>query len=280
MNKEKFLEELRGHLQVLEDQEQQDILDEYAQHIDMKLQKGLSEEEAIRDFGSVKELAAEILEAYHVKPDYQEKHNSGKVAELGRATISEGGKAARSAGSFLRERLSAAGRKIKICFSHVGGRVRLLAGRIGGLFRRKGRKAERMEATVDGNMEQAGITAAEGERKRDWPAAGLYRLKWCCALVCRGCLNFCKWCLRLMWNIFWGCAAGFMGLCALAALFGLGALVILVFQGYPIAGIVILCLGTLLCAGTLSCACFSLLIRKEKQKKETEGQEPGEVQYE
>ena len=39
MNKEMFLEELRGYLQILEDQEQDDIIEEYAQHIDMKLQK-------------------------------------------------------------------------------------------------------------------------------------------------------------------------------------------------------------------------------------------------
>ena len=63
MNKETFLEELRGYLRILEDQEQDDILEEYAQHIDMKLQKGLGEEEAISDFGPVKKLAAEILEA-------------------------------------------------------------------------------------------------------------------------------------------------------------------------------------------------------------------------
>ena len=73
MNKETFLEELRGYLRILEDQEQEDILEEYAQHIDMKLQKGLSEEEAIRDFGSMRELAAEILEAYHVKPEFDQK---------------------------------------------------------------------------------------------------------------------------------------------------------------------------------------------------------------
>ena len=43
------------------------ILDEYAQHIDMKIQNGMSEEEAIGDFGPVKELAAEILEAYRAR---------------------------------------------------------------------------------------------------------------------------------------------------------------------------------------------------------------------
>ena len=46
MNKEGFLKELESHLRVLDDKEQQDILDEYAQHIDLKMKSGLSEEEA------------------------------------------------------------------------------------------------------------------------------------------------------------------------------------------------------------------------------------------
>lgn len=71
MNKSEFLNDLKKYLTILEDREQEDILEEYAQHIDMKLSTGLSEEEAIRDFGSVEELAAQILEAYHVKPEYQ-----------------------------------------------------------------------------------------------------------------------------------------------------------------------------------------------------------------
>ena len=37
MNKNEFLEELNRHLLILEDEEQQDILEEYSQHIDMKL---------------------------------------------------------------------------------------------------------------------------------------------------------------------------------------------------------------------------------------------------
>jgi len=39
MNKETFLSELRGCLQILEDQEQEDILEEYAQHIDCREQR-------------------------------------------------------------------------------------------------------------------------------------------------------------------------------------------------------------------------------------------------
>ncbi len=73
MNKEGFLKELESHLRVLDDKEQQDILDEYAQHIDLKMKSGLSEEEAIRDFGNIGELAADILEAYHVDPRFEER---------------------------------------------------------------------------------------------------------------------------------------------------------------------------------------------------------------
>ncbi len=39
MSKERFLSELREYLSILEDQEQEDILAEYAQHIDMKMLK-------------------------------------------------------------------------------------------------------------------------------------------------------------------------------------------------------------------------------------------------
>ena len=68
MNKQEFLNELQSRIRILEEAEQQDILAEYAQHIDLRTAAGLSEEEAIRDFGDLEELAAEILEAYHVDP--------------------------------------------------------------------------------------------------------------------------------------------------------------------------------------------------------------------
>ena len=81
MNKKEFLEELGGYLAILDEKEQQDILEEYSQHIDMKIEKGLSEEEAIRDFGDIRELAAGILEAYHVNPEYQGKHGGRRKTD-------------------------------------------------------------------------------------------------------------------------------------------------------------------------------------------------------
>ena len=72
MDKDEFLKELQSYLSVLEEGEQADILEEYAQHIDMKISAGLSEAEAVRYFGNVRELAARILEAYHVNPGYRD----------------------------------------------------------------------------------------------------------------------------------------------------------------------------------------------------------------
>lgn len=64
------MRELERSLSVLQESELRDILSEYEQHIDMKVKSGLSEEEAIADFGSIPELTAEILEAYHVRADF------------------------------------------------------------------------------------------------------------------------------------------------------------------------------------------------------------------
>ena len=70
MDKKTFLEELRKSLRILKEEELQDIIGEYEQHIDLKVKKGLTEEQAIADFGNIKELAAEILEAYHVRAEF------------------------------------------------------------------------------------------------------------------------------------------------------------------------------------------------------------------
>ena len=50
MDKVTFLEELRKYLHVLQDEEIQDIIGEYEQHIDLKVKNGQTEEQAIVDF--------------------------------------------------------------------------------------------------------------------------------------------------------------------------------------------------------------------------------------
>ncbi len=90
MNKKEFLAALKRALAVLDETELQDIIDEYEQHIDMKTANGLSEEEAIADFGDFKELTAELLEAYHVRADYAEM-NGPKEGQAAGAKDTAGG---------------------------------------------------------------------------------------------------------------------------------------------------------------------------------------------
>lgn len=136
MNKETFLKELQEYLRILEDQEQQDILEEYAQHIDMKIQKGLSEEEAIQDFGSVQQLAAEILEAYHVKPEFEQKKLRMKLPDLNRAA-SESKKTGAFVIEWIRKKVSAFGNGMKKGFCRTGEKIKGFWGWMTGLFRRK-----------------------------------------------------------------------------------------------------------------------------------------------
>lgn len=60
MNKTEFIEKLSSSLVVLTEDERQDILDEYEQHIDIKVTRGMSEEVAIADFGRIEDLVADI----------------------------------------------------------------------------------------------------------------------------------------------------------------------------------------------------------------------------
>ena len=67
MKKDEFLNKLRKKLEILEEAEVNDILTEYEGYIDEKMAGGSSEEEAVESFGSVDELAEELLRAYKVK---------------------------------------------------------------------------------------------------------------------------------------------------------------------------------------------------------------------
>jgi len=66
MTRFEFVNKLNGRLYLLSEAERRDIIDEYVSHIDLKMAEGKSESDAIKDFGDIDELAAEILEAYHI----------------------------------------------------------------------------------------------------------------------------------------------------------------------------------------------------------------------
>ena len=66
MNKIKFEAYLREKLVVLKQSEIDEIINEYLQHIDMRRAEGVSEEQAILDFGDLNVLVSEILDAYKI----------------------------------------------------------------------------------------------------------------------------------------------------------------------------------------------------------------------
>lgn len=300
MNKETFLEELRGYLRILEDQEQEDILAEYAQHIDMKLQKGLSEEEAIRDFGPMRELAAEILEAYHVKPEF-DKRPSAHQPENRWSGIKDVGKLFRKMGSALKKKAGACIHGISRGFHWCAEKCRVLALWFWKPFSRAGAKTkgtDTEEAFLP--VQDIGLT---GEEENAFPEndtdygrqmaigeEGLKVLKtvnieqkqkrgWGRAFF-RGILKvwklfaaFCIWWMRLFWNLLWLFMALLFGSLALITLAGVGTILVLLPQGYPMAGMLLICLGGMLCLGTLSCGSYSLILRRKKEGREAPEQE-------
>ncbi len=299
MNKETFLEELRGCLHVLEDQEQEDILEEYAQHIDMKRQKGLSEEEAIKDFGPVKELAAEILEAYHVKPEFGPK---GLAARLPEWEMGKAEKNIRDGHFFRRIYNFAAGKLTAFChgirkgFRCFWGKCRIFAGWLmklwmgkkagmkdtgenGGTENGKGEsgitqnqqrldESMKEQAAMNGNAEQKPMNVRKNRpavNRKDIGRGigGFFRIAGRgIAVLWNWFVRFCTGWICLFWNIGWLLASLLFAAMAMAALAGFGALLILVFEGYPLLGILIISLGGVFCFAALSCGAFSLRIWK------------------
>lgn len=76
MTKKKFLSELEKKLSVLNESEIKDIVNEYSDIIDEKVKHGKTEKEAIEDFGKLDDLAKEILSAYKINPDYEDKEET------------------------------------------------------------------------------------------------------------------------------------------------------------------------------------------------------------
>lgn len=243
MKKEEFLTKLRKNLSVLEEGEIQDIVEEYEQHIDMKMKGGLSQEEAIKDFGDLKELTAGILEAYHVKADYNaEKKNidfdkvkeeSRRATEKATSVIGKGagalGKGAGTASKWSIRQIKKLYHAIRQPFNRL--KERLCAGK---------KKA-----------------AGRGFLGKLW----IFILE-ICGLVWHACLC----CVRLLWNLFWLFCGIFAGFGALGCIFWFGVLAVLLVMGYPVIGMTIVTIGGGLVSTAVMMFCFTLLKKKSVRK--------------
>lgn len=245
MNQERFLQALRSRISMLEQAEQQDILAEYAQHIELLVQDGLTEEEAIRDFGPLDELAAEILEAYHIDPEY--------TRQTGEPVESPEKERRPNPLPGLWKRFTAAcarlWKRFTAACARLWERVKNFFFRLKAKLRRKAAPEAASEAEPEVVPKAAPMKAAAVKRQPRIPGSTKKVLGRGWRKFCHGFALTCKTILWLGWN-------GMLTVCALpvAALVLVGAVVlglvlVLLFQGLPLIGVLIMILGALLCCG-------------------------------
>lgn len=242
MNKEEFIKQLKQNICILDDQEQQYFVEEYTQHIEMKIRQGMSEEEAVREIGSVEELSKEILESYHVKTD-QAKSGFAKRMDYGKFF----GKI-KSQTDKIYERLAS-------CCNKIASKI-------------KGLLAKRKKEKEAGESEGAG---GGGWLRRLFRA--LRATLRFCGKVIRSCLYLALWCLTALWNLFMVCC-GLLGILMLVVcVFFLGVSLIMLMQGYPFAGLTVSMLGLAIALGALTVCCFCFIKRRWYVGKRLEGGE-------
>ncbi|MBQ9605140.1 MAG: hypothetical protein IJR45_06975 [Firmicutes bacterium] len=89
MTKTELSEYLDKRLSVLTADEREDIKQELMQHIDMKVQNGMSEREAIESLGDIKAIVDEMLSAYNIDPQYGESQKADLKQKMREALNSD-----------------------------------------------------------------------------------------------------------------------------------------------------------------------------------------------
>ena len=304
MDKKEFLSALENSLSLLQEEELRDIVSEYEQHIDMKVAKGLTEAEAIADFGSLQELTGEILEAYHVRADYAAKTEKSRGTEKKIfEKIKSGGK---QDGYGLWEKAKRAGDGLACSLKKGWSQLCGLFGRMGAWmashtpWRRKWAAEEAIfsDTTGDGGVEAENGVWTEDERSGRKRRTGKTNIKEIFARkrggkekmrsaevrtgivgtgfnaraegigqIFRWGMEAALWGIRLVWNGSWLIFAVFTGAFGLFSLFGMGVLTVLLIQGYPLAGVTIGCMGVVLCMFSAAGLGMSLMWRRYTPKE-------------
>ena len=278
MNKTEFLNELEKKIRVLNKEEINDILAEYSQHIDMRMESGLSEDEAIKDFGDMDELAGEILEAYHVNPEFDKELND-KQEGIGKKAEALAEEITSSVGGPLKKLFLKCKELIIRFFNWIKQFVSKIKSseKIVFINTMKKKKAEEQPAETDGEVLEKNDTKAEKkkrtlfkksekkkENKKDIKAAAgrqIKKTKGRCRRLIGGFIALCVSVVAILCLIPTTIAMLF-------AVFGLGISVVMIFTGYPMAGIFVMLLG----ASVASIALWLLLasfvgIRRKKKNK-------------
>lgn len=304
MNKAEFITELNERLIVLTEEERQDILDEYEQHIDMKVSKGMTQEEAIADFGRISELSADILEAYHVRADFISEESGRRLAGKHRSGRRKGyGENAERDAQALNGEEDFAGEKgiyekfEAFCMSALHGAEnccrRFWDGckSVGRAVKRGIHRCEtvlekwagcvaqacarlfcRRKETEEKSVRAVGMSLADEHgvnRGRERKAGKEFYVWRAMCGMCKAVWAACLWCMRWTWNLFCIGTGVLLGFGACIVLFCMGVLVVLLILGYPLVGVTIGWLGLTLCTVSATALCFTLVrIRKKSEKEE------------
>lgn len=225
MTKKEFLKELEDRLQMLDEKERKDMIEEYSQHISMRMKSGMKEEEAIDDFGDVDDLIAEILEAYHLDPEYEVKN---------------------------RKRSEKTGISDLLPKDFLGKRTK--RDRTGN----KDNISNKSNVRRNKKVEETAQFKAEQGRKREGIADKAIKtsgnaVSWSWDKVKKLFFIFVKVLL-----IFLALPAAFFDL---ADLVGLGMLSVMAFQGYPVIGCVIIAFGAVLSMTAYILFLFSYILK-------------------
>lgn len=265
MNKKDFLNELKKYLEILDENEQRDILDEYTQHIDMKMSRGMSEEEAIRDFGDINQLASDILEAYHVNPRFEppKKQNFEKVKEESMRVCSTAGGFLKKAWSgtkgFFRKSFNAGIEGMRFCGRIAVKPVKALRELLTKLLNTNKLKGNKIGCEM----------SVSGENKGK--VKGIFiKMANIIKNAFNGCIKFVLWCIKWAWNIMMFLAGAMAGMFAMMFLFAFGVIAVLLAAGYPMIGLTLALLGLVLCAGSAAVILFSFIKTGNKKHYDEE----------
>lgn len=275
MDKNTFMRELEQALSVLQKDEIKDILSEYEQHIDMKVKNGLSEEEAIADFGSLPELTADILSAYHVRADYAEGEkkpaggdkNPGKGLEKAKESCAKAGETAvlglKGGGIWLWGVILFWKRQFAKPFAWMASKRKERREQVSGA----GENGERAGREESYGLVRYGLSdrAASGKLRRMTDSMG----KGIGAGIRIGAAGI-LWGIRFLWNMGWIGISLCFAFCGLCLLFILGLFVVLLFQRYPLAGLTIGCFGAMLCMFSAAGLGLTFLWRRKRDEKESD----------
>ena len=290
MNKEEFITQLKRSISILDDQEQQYFVEEYTQHIDMKMSQGMSEEDAVKEMGPVEELSKEILESYHVKINAIEDQKAksvdykkffGKIKGQADKIYGKMAAGCKKIASGIKKFLTAL---VSLCQKpfkrnqneNAAGETLESAGSSDSTGALTGADNPAGSGAVSTERKQKGFFGEIGRLIRGFFRGIKEFVKGCfkgMIWLAGKCFYIALWCLLIMWNAF--CiGAGIIGIFFTAIfVFFAGLFLVMLTQGYPTAGFTLCALGASVSAGSLVAGCFILTRWKITKDEKPEGGE-------